>query len=75
MLILSRMAQRPSTGRAVPSLSMVTREKVKNSPEYDPSNTLARSYEEDLYHHYGYFPLLERAGWSDGGSSMHAAGA
>jgi len=39
----------------------VTREKVKNSPEYDPSNTLARSYEEDLYHHYGYSPY-----WSGG---------
>lgn len=31
----------------------VTREQVKNSPEYDPSSEPSRSYEEQLHLHYG----------------------
>ena len=42
------------TGRTV-SVN-VTREKVKSSPEYDPSIDLQRGYEEDLYRHYGFAP-------------------
>ena len=34
----------------------VTRDKVKDSPEYDPSGELDRQYEEGLYGHYGYAP-------------------
>jgi len=32
----------------------VTREQVKQSPEYDPNAPLGRSYEGELHEHYGY---------------------
>jgi hypothetical protein len=32
----------------------VTREQVKHSPEYDPSQPIERSYERELHEHYGY---------------------
>ena len=31
----------------------VTREQIKNSPEYDPTRPLERAYETQLYEHYG----------------------
>lgn len=31
----------------------VTKEKVKNSPEYNPMETIQRGYESDLYNYYG----------------------
>ena len=34
----------------------VTREKVKSSPEFDPSMTIDRKYEESIHTHYGYSP-------------------
>jgi len=34
----------------------VTREQVKNSPEYDPRETVERPYEERLHDHYGFPP-------------------
>lgn len=48
------------TGRTV-SVN-VTREKVKSSPEYDPSIEFQRGYEEDLYRHYGFAPYWG-GGW------------
>jgi len=39
----------------------VTRDKVKASPEFDPSMTIDREYEERVYTHYGYRPYW--AGW------------
>jgi len=32
----------------------MSKEQVKNSPEYDPSNAIPRSYEAELHRHYGY---------------------
>jgi hypothetical protein len=32
----------------------VTRDKVKNSPIYDPNQPIERSYERELHEHYGY---------------------
>ncbi len=40
----------------------VTRDKIKRSPEYDPSMELERSYEDELYRHYGYAPYWG-GGW------------
>jgi uncharacterized protein YrrD len=34
----------------------LTRDQIENSPEYDPSQTLDRSYQEHLYGHYGRPP-------------------
>lgn len=31
----------------------LVRETIKNSPEYDPSSPVSRTYEEELYDHYG----------------------
>lgn len=38
------------------------REKVKGAPEFEPSMTLDREYEERLYTHYGHQPYW--AGWA-----------
>jgi hypothetical protein len=40
----------------------VTRDKVKAAPEFDPSMTIDRDYEERIYTHYGYSPYW--AGWT-----------
>ena len=32
----------------------VSRDKIKNSPEYDPSTAISPDYEERLRHHYGF---------------------
>jgi uncharacterized protein YrrD len=34
----------------------LTRDQVKNGPEYDPSAPIDRAYEERLHEHYGYRP-------------------
>lgn len=34
----------------------LTREQIKNSPEYDPSRQIERGYEDRLFHHYGRAP-------------------
>lgn len=39
----------------------VTRDKVKSSPEFDPSMTIDRKYEESIHAHYGYAPYW---GWA-----------
>lgn len=33
--------------------AVLSSESIRNSPEYDPSSTLGRNYEEVLYEHYG----------------------
>ena len=40
----------------------VTRDKVQAAPEFDPSTTLDREYEQRLYTHYGHQPYW--AGWT-----------
>ncbi|WP_114284426.1 PRC-barrel domain-containing protein [Sulfitobacter sp. DFL-23] len=40
----------------------VTRDKVKDSPEFDPSTTIDRKYEESIHAHYGYTPYW--VGWA-----------
>lgn len=40
----------------------VSREKVRESPEYEPDTALDRAYEERLYRHYGYPPYWSGAG-------------
>lgn len=40
----------------------LTRDQVKESPEFDPGIAVDRGYEERLYSHYGYTPYWS-AGW------------
>jgi len=37
----------------------LSREQIRNSPEYDPSTGIRRQYEESLHGHYGYPPYWE----------------